>query len=344
MVCAAITSPAQADTLRIATYHTELERNGPGVFLRDLLRGEDAHITSVQAVIAEAAPDILLLQGMDYDLYGHALRVFADGLDERGQNYPYQLALLPNAGMATGLDIDGNGRLNEARDAQGFGLFSGNGGMAILSRYPILEDRVLDHSAFLWRDLPGGEADLVLTPEVAAIQRLASVAAWEVPIGTGGGSLTLLVMHASPPVFDGPEDRNGRRNQDELRFFLERINGWGPQGASALRGPFALMGNFNADPVDGEARRDVLAAVLTHPALQDPAPESAQAAALGDATDTVDWDDPVPGNLRVSYVLPSSELVVMDAGVTWPEDSSGEAGSRHGLVWVDLMVEGTGDS
>jgi hypothetical protein len=55
--------------------------------------------------------------------------------------------------MATGLDLDGDGRLGGAADAQGFGEFTGQGGMAILSRHPI--GPVTDHSAFLWRDLPG---------------------------------------------------------------------------------------------------------------------------------------------------------------------------------------------
>lgn len=39
--------------------------------------------------------------------------------------------------MQTGFDVDGNGWIGDARDAQGFGLFSGNGGMAVLSRLPI---------------------------------------------------------------------------------------------------------------------------------------------------------------------------------------------------------------
>ena len=30
-----------------------------------------------------------------------------------------------------------------------------------------------------------------------------------------------LVSHPTPPVFDGPEDRNGPRNYDEIRFWAD---------------------------------------------------------------------------------------------------------------------------
>ena len=33
-----------------------------------------------------------------------------------------------------------------------------------------------------------------------------------------------LVSHPTPPVFDGPEDRNGRRNHDEIRFWADYIS------------------------------------------------------------------------------------------------------------------------
>ena len=33
-----------------------------------------------------------------------------------------------------------------------------------------------------------------------------------------------LVSHPTPPVFDGPEDRNGTRNFDEIRFWADYIS------------------------------------------------------------------------------------------------------------------------
>jgi hypothetical protein len=117
-----------------------------------------------------------------------------------------------------------------------------------------------------------------------------------------------------------------------------------------------LLGTFNADPADGEARRGALAALLSHPELRDPRPASARArqaaAAEGGvnrshrsdpAHDTANWRDGPgqAGNLRVDYVLPSRHWVVAEAGVLWPEPSAGSDGealrlTRHGLVWVEL--------
>ena len=313
--------------------------------LRDLLRGEDPQIASVAGVIAHASADILLLQAIDHDHGGHALALLVDQLAEVGVDYPYHLSLAPNTGIPTGLDLDGDGRLGRARDAQGYGRFTGQGGMAVLSRFPF--GPVQDHSAFLWRDLPGTQATGVLAAEALAVQRLASVAAWDVSVMTPAGPLRLLAMHATPPVFDGPEDRNGRRNEDELWFWLHQMDGWSPGDAQTLEPPFVLLGVLNADPVDGEARRGALTAALSHPLLQDPSPTSEGGAEDGDATDTADWAEPDPGNLRASYVLPSVGVGVTGSGVFWPDrddpdrallgGADGNGASRHRLIWVDLV-------
>ena len=44
--------------------------------------------------------------------------------------------------------------------------------------------------------------------------------------GARSGSTTLHVLasHPTPPTFDGPEDRNGRRNHDEIRFWADYIS------------------------------------------------------------------------------------------------------------------------
>ena len=139
-----------------------------------------------------------------------------------GPTYPHIFALRPNTGMHTGLDMDGDGRVGEADDAQGFGDFAGQSGMAILSRYPIDRQKVQDFSTLLWRDLPGAilpqKKDGVFpVAEAMAIQRLSTWVIGWCPFIIGHSMvLELMVFHASPPVFDGPEDRNGRRNHDEM--------------------------------------------------------------------------------------------------------------------------------
>ena len=99
-----------AETLRIATYHTELKRDGPGLLLRDILR-DDPQVRAVAQVIAHASPDILVLQRVDYDLNLTALTALRDKIAEEGANYPYLFAHPPNSGVPTGLDIDGDGRV-----------------------------------------------------------------------------------------------------------------------------------------------------------------------------------------------------------------------------------------
>ena len=332
--------PPAPGALRVATFSPELTRKGPGLLLSDIRSGTDPQVAAVVQVIAAVRPDVLLLTGFDWDLDGLALDALTAQLKAAGADYPHRFAAMPNSGMASGIDLDGDGRLGTPDDAQGFGFFTGAGGMAVLSRLPL--GAVTDHSAALWRDLPGNLMPPA-RPEVADTQRLSSVAHWEVPVKAPAGPLTLLAWSATPPVFDGPEDRNGRRNHDEAAFWLTRLPA----------APFVLLGNANLDPVDGDGRPDALRALIA--AAQDPQPRSAGAAAAGaenpaqqgDPTlDTADFaDDPragaAPGNLRVDVVLPSRDLHVTGSGVLWPAPgdpfaATAAAASRHRLVWVDL--------
>ncbi|MEI2807408.1 endonuclease/exonuclease/phosphatase family protein [Albidovulum sp.] len=336
----------------MATFNADLTREGPGLLLRDILTAKDPQVEAAAAVIAAAGPDVILLTGIDYDLDGVALAAFAGRVAAAGADYPHRVALRPNTGMATGLDLDGDGRTGGPGDAQGFGRFAGEGGMAVLSRLPL--GQTTDYSAFLWRDLPGNlMAGAGLPEEVAAVQRLSTTGHWAVPVAlTDGGSLTLLAWLATPPVFDGPEDRNGRRNHDEAAFWQRLLDGDLPFAAPAA--PFILLGDANLDPVDGEGQAAALLSLLGDARLQDVRPESPGAAAAGQGganahhqgqatLDTADWpDDPGPGNMRVDYVLPSAGLAVEKAGVWWPAPGAAAdraaAASRHRLVYVDIRL------
>ncbi len=338
MAPALIPALSQADTLRIASYGPDLSRKGPGLLLADI-EDRDEQVMASAATIAMARPDAVLLTGFDWDHDGRALEGFAALLAEAGWDMPHRFAARPNSGMATGIDLDGDGRSGTADDAQGFGFFTGQSGMAVLSRLPL--GQVTDHSAFLWRDLPGNLMPDT-SPEAAAIQRLSSTAHWDVPLMVQGRPLHLLAWSATPPVFDGPEDRNGRRNHDEAAFWLRHL---------PSDGRFVLLGNLNIDPADGDGRPEALQALLG--VAQDPLPkgdwqppqDGANATQKGDpALDTADWADADgPGNLRADYVLPSQGLTVIAAGVLWPDPET-EAGaivaraSRHRLVWVDLAL------
>jgi hypothetical protein len=327
---------AAAETLRVASWNVEMARSGPGVLLRDILRGDPAAEFAADRIAARA-PDALLLMGLDWDHEGRTLAAFQALLAARGHPMPHAYAPRPNRGLATGADLDGDGRLGTPDDAQGWGRYLGENGMAVLSRLPV--EPVRDLTPLLWRDLPG--ADLTaLTDEAAEVQRLSSTGHWDVALALPDGRrLRLLAWHAGPPVFDGPEDRNGRRNADEARLWLRYLAGdLGP----APEPPLVLMGDANLDPVDGEGRHEAIAALLASPALQDPEPRAEPFGPgpghAGDpALDTADWpDDPGPGDLRVDYVLPSAGLRVLASGLDRPGPDAPKGASRHALVWVDL--------
>jgi len=350
MVLPRVALSQTADTVRIATFAAPLSREGPGLLLRDIRNGDDPQIVAVSAIIDQTSPDILLLTNIDFDAGAAAISAFSQQLADP---FPYVFSTRPNAGVQTGLDVDGNGFSGDARDALGYGRFMGDGGMAVLSRFPILRDSVVDLTATLWRDVPGAvlpalNGGAFPSPQVHSILPVSSTGHWVVPVALGQQTITLLAFSATAPVFDGPEDFNGLRNRDELRLFEAVLNG------EILPPPDnpVLIGNINADPFDGQGLRDGIAGVLARSDLQDPAPQSAGARAVGDqshsAFDTADWADDGAGNLRVSYVLPASALRVVGAGVFWPAPDDplfallgedGLAAGPHRLVWVDIEVE-----
>jgi hypothetical protein len=333
---------ALAETIRLAVYHTELGRDGPGKLLRDIRSGENAQVDAVAAVIAAARPDAILLLGVDHDLNLTAAAALADRLAAAGVDLPHRFAPRPNSGLPTGLDLDGDGRRGGARDAQGYGRFAGAGGMLLLSRLKIRSAEARDFTAFLWADLPGA----IPPPGTPAVQRLSSTGHWEVPLDLpGGGTLRLLAWHATPPVFDGPEDRNGRRNHDEAAFWLRLIEGSLPWPAPEA--PFVLLGGSNLDPADGEGRRAALAGLLAHPRLQDPGPRATnprqEPGHRGDPTIDTALFGAGTGGLRTEVILPSADLAVTASGVLWPPEDDPLAAtvalaSRHRLVWVDLAL------
>lgn len=328
---------ALAEPLRLAVFHSGLGRGGPGLLLRDIRRQEGDILAARDAILA-ARPDILLLLRFDYDLNNTALNAFADLLTDAAHPMLHRFALRPNTGIATGLDMDGDGRTGTPDDAQGFGRFAGAGGMAILSRYPVATGAVQDYSGFLWRDLPDAmipQRDGAPFPseEVFAIQRLSSSGHWQVPVSLPDGRhLTLLTWHAGPPVFGGPLSRNRRRNHDENTFWLHLLNDRLPFAPPTT--PFVLIGNSNLDANAGDGIHSAMRALLTHPALQDPQPLGRRPGTRADSPATAWWQDG-PGAMRVSYILPDASARVLGSGLVWPDEPA-----RHALVWVDLWPQG----
>jgi Endonuclease/Exonuclease/phosphatase family len=373
--------------LRVATYNLSLNRAAEGDLVDDLSTTTNAQAKTVAEIIQRANPDIVLLNEFDFVEGGEAADLFRDNYLEVSQggadpvDYPYAFVAPSNTGIASGFDLNNNGVVGGPDDAFGFGFFVGQFGMAILSKYPIVTDEVRTFQHFLWKDMPG--ALLPDDPNTAApadwysaaeldVFRLSSKSHWDVPVDVNGSTVHVLASHPTPPVFDGPEDRNGLRNHDEIRFWADYVSpdpkasryisdDAGGTGGIAPNESFVILGDQNADPLDGDSVDAAIDQLLDHPRITDPMPTSdgaAEASVLqgganltheGDPSlDTADFQDvPGPGNLRADYVLPSRDLRVTDAAVFWPvlaDPLSALTGtfpfpsSDHRLVWVDLRV------
>lgn len=361
---ACLAGSASAETLRVATWDVGLGADGAGRLLGDLAEPPSPRLAAIAAVIADTRPDVLLLGGIDDDHQGMALAALARLLADApgGIDYPHRFRAAVNAGEPSGLDLNGNGKRTDWADAWGWGRFPGNGGMGLLSRLPIDATAARSFTRLAWSALPGAllpqRPDGTPFPDAATGQalRLSSRAHWDVPVVLpGGGRLHLLASNPTPPLFDGPERLNARRNHDEIAFWTAWLGGGAfPDDTGAIaRAPaagFVVLGNLNADPNDGAGLRDGIAALLASPRLHDPRPASDGAAAAATPEqagppelDTADWREDGPGNLRVDYVLPSADLAVSGAGVAWPAPGApladaAAAASPHRLVWVDIAL------
>lgn len=366
-------------SVRFQTFNASLNRSAPGQLVADLSTTTNAQAATIAEIVQRTRPDVLLLNEFDYVPDGRAVDLFRDNYLERGQggaspiDYPYAYVAPSNTGVPSGFDLDDNGTVGGGNDAHGFGDFEGQYGMAVLSRFPIDERQVRTFQTFRWADMPGNliPSDFYSPAEQAAL-RLSSKSHWDVPVRIGRRTVHFLVSHPTPPTFDGPEDRNGRRNHDEIRFWADYVAGGreasyvyddrGRRGGLTKNAAFVIAGDQNADPLDGDSVDQAIDQLLDSKRVQDPLPTSdggAEAAVRqgganlshrGDPRlDTADFnDDPAPGNLRADYVLPSRHgLRVLDSGVFWPVRSdplsrlTGEfpfPSSDHRAVWVDLLV------
>lgn len=364
--------------VRFATFNASLNRSAAGQLVADLSTPANTQAKVIAEIIQRANPDVLLVNEFDHDPEGQAAELFRDNYLAVSQggadpvDYPYYFVAPSNTGIPTGYDLNNNGVVGGGDDAYGFGLFPGQYGMVVYSKYPIDADAVRTFAHFLWKDMPGNLMPTEFyAPEEQAILRLSSKSHWDVPIQLGNRTVHFLVSHPTPPTFDGPEDRNGRRNHDEIRFWADYISDprtssyiYDDEGGAGGLEPgelFVIAGDQNSDPNDGDSVEGSIEALLGHPKVNTkvtPSSEGAvEASALqgganlthvGDpAHDTADFADGAPGNLRVDYVLPSNALRILDAAVFWPPSTdplSALTGtfpfpsSDHRLVWVDVRL------
>jgi 3-phytase len=433
--CAASAQCDAVESIRIATFNMALYGGKAGEILDRLQTAADPQAMALAEIIQRVRPDVLVVNEIDYDERGEVLAAFCEKYLAVGQNasrsasaaepiqFPHRLAFAANTGEHSGFDLDRNGQVDATpgspaygADCWGYGVYPGQYAFAILSRHPLDAGGVRQFRKFLWKDMPGAllPDDPAASapndwygPETLARFRLSSKNHCDVPVMVGDKPVHLLLSHPTPPVFDGAEDRNGRRNHDELRFWRDYVgpaagsaymyddagrlgglaaarrqtpgvrgqkearrpglqpparHGESPAETSSLEPSFIIVGDLNGDPHDGEGAQGINQLLTAPQVLKYPAPTSlggaeasrrqggANAHHRGNpAEDTEDAADARgPGNLRLDYLLPSSDLKVVASGVFWPDTSDPlhalvagaerPASSDHRLVWIDVEL------
>jgi len=373
--------------VRFATFNASLNRFNAGDLAVELSSPGSAQPDVIAEIIQRTRPDVVLINEFDFDGGGVAAQGFLENYlkvahgDAAPIDYPYRYVAPSNTGIPSGFDFDNSGSVGGPGDAFGFGFFPGQYGMAVYSMYPIDEAAIRTFQLFLWKDMPGAmlpddpgtpEPADWYSPEELEVFRLSSKSHWDVPVMIGDKTVHFLVSHPTPPVFDGPEDRNGTRNFDEIRFWADYIipsrSGYiyddnGMSGGLPPAAMFVIAGDQNADPYDGDSTPGAAQQLLDHPLVNTKVtPDSEggpeQAALQGGANtthlsdpafDTADFSDFAPGNLRADYVLPRKNLLILDAAVFWPLSSDPLfplvgtwpfPSSDHRLVWIDVRVPG----
>ena len=360
-------------TIRFATFNASLHRKSANRLTEDLASLKDSKATKIAAIIQTVRPDVLLVN--EFDFQDGAAELFLKYLSTAQHGclpieYDFHFCRPVNTGTPSGIDLDGNGKTGQPNDSFGYGLFPGQYGMLVLSKFPIDESNARTFQKFLWKDMPDAllpkkeDGTNFYSDESLKIFRLSSKSHWDVPIQIGESTVHFLASHPTPPVFDGPEDRNGKRNHDEIRMWVDYVDpargeylydDAGKRGGLLEGATFVIVGDQNADPVDGDSTQNAANQLVDHPLVnRSPIPSSKGAVEAsseqgrknktqtGDPKfDTGDFNDRGSGNLRIDYVLTSKTLQPVDAGVFWP--MSGEPGhewinaSDHRLVWVDVV-------
>jgi hypothetical protein len=386
-------SGAKVLPVRFATFNASLNRNTAGQALTDLSSPGNAQASAVAEIIQLTRPDVLLINEFDFEPKDALAEAFQQNYLSVSQNgaepirYPHVFVAPSNTGISSGFDLNNNGSTvttpglpGYGDDSLGFGAFPGQFGMAVFSMYPIDHKTARTFQHFLWKDMPGAllpddvntaaPADWY-SPEELAIFPLSSKSHWDLPIRIRGEIVHFLVSHPTPPVFDGAEDRNGRRNFDEIRFWADYITPGaadyiydddGTHGGLDAGALFVIAGDENSDPLDGDSIEGAIQQLIDHDLVNvsftPSSPGGPEAAVLqGGANlthesdplyDTADFADNAPGNLRADYVLPHIDIDIQDGAIFWPvrDDPlfrlTGNfpfvPSSDHRLVWIDVEV------
>ncbi|CZF86698.1 endonuclease/exonuclease/phosphatase family protein [Grimontia marina] len=354
-------------TLRFATFNVAMSADKSGEIFSQLEEGTHRRFANIAAVIQHSQPDVLLLCEFDHPGNGGddgMLAFFQNEYLEKSQfgqlaiHFPYSYLPATNTGLSV---VEGEEISVSPERAHGFGRHHGQYGFAILSKYPLDIENCRHWQKTTWQDYPGSQMpeSYFLNKGLESI-RLSSKNHIALPVIVGDKRIHLVACHPTPPVFDGPEKRNLRRNADELRLLHDivtnapfLVDDSGKRGGLDSSEAFVIMGDLNADPVNGDGDKAMIRTLLSDLILHDVQPQSEGATrSVSDSRMRGKGRATHNRGLRLDYVLPSHHLKPINSGVFWPKvddalapfiyNESGKPvpgrSSDHRLVFVDVIL------
>lgn len=382
--------PEKAGDLRIATFNIahdvvrSANASDSDLTIKEFLElGAANQAEKVAEIVQHVNPDVLLINEIDGNDEGATLAALLDNYFETSQNnrdavtYDHVFMGDCNTGVLSGQDLNNDGNVSLPDDGFGFGNYEGQYCMAVLSKYPLDTDAAVTLQNFLWKDMPdanepvNADSSNYYSTDAWNVFRLSSKTHIDIPVNVGGNIFHVLGSHPTPPVFDGDEDHNGKRNFDEIRMWADYID---PNAGAYLYDDnnaaaglaeetrFVILGDQNASLVEGDsytneqgitAIEQLLASDYVNPTLSENLDDNAIPMSLAGADNasesvygkyhTASWQS------RADYVLPSNYgFAIEQSGVYWPQNSDevyylvnslGEGdytSSDHRLVWMDL--------
>jgi hypothetical protein len=373
-------SQPESSHIRIAVFNIKELSTTKLLTVDDSGKGQDEQVLAATEIIQKINPDILVINEIDhdYDSIEEGLNVNLGRFEEAylkygspGLSYPYKYTAECNTGILTGIDINNDGMISSQSDAGkreygddcfGYGTYPGQYAMGLYSKYPIDESRIRTFQNFLWKDLPGNHMPPDFYSEDAIkIFRLSSKSHWDVPVKVNGKTLHLFVSHPTPPAFDGEEDRNGRRNFDELKFWVAYLEENSPiyddnniRGGYESNDPFIIAGDLNASR-HSDSRYENMTAIdqlINHPEILDSGKwlvsDGGWEGRVKGPPDYWERNTAKFGNdyrMQIDYLLPRKDIQIERGGVFWPSRKRNpaahqlaEKASDHRLIWLDILL------
>ncbi len=295
--------------IRVAQFNVAMSFPKEGQLYQELdkHRVEGTHqlrFQRIAATLQQIRPDILLLCEFDHqaDDRGYSsIDLFLSeycGTEQLGQkaiDYPYRYLAPSNTGTTLATALTGKSEPRLPEDGVGFGCYPGHFNFVLLSKYPIKEDEVMSWRQLAWANKEDHSMPSNYYVEAIANElKLSSKNHIKLPLDINGQQLNLVYCHPTPPVFDGEEQRNFRRNSDEIKLLVDILdnadylrqyeqeqvgyieiiedennrypskhNEKKPQ-PDLVDGPFVILGDLNNDVLDGDGDKAAMTRLLKH--------------------------------------------------------------------------------